>query len=339
MRRRVRASARESSTVVGLAAMRGQYHHDAAQIEAPRNPAVPVELPSVAVFRRVRHRAEIRRRGRGPRASIAVPKSGGQSASAAIGPVGVNDSQADLAIGRRPRSARRGTRRLRRTWSLLRDGPLQFDIRKTGECGVPLLANLDDGGLSVSANRRDDLGGGAGQHCDAGVRRDVGGVEDDPDAISTLDRDEVDDTRAVHEQAHEIPDGSARNQSERHWRAVVETREVLGYRNDQGDRREGERETQFPRVVADSEPERALVAVYDAEPDGARDSRLERPDPEDGELLGHEVADGDQRGDTGEWYQRRTACWFVHRFPITGSCGRRGRGAPLMPGSAANKPR
>jgi hypothetical protein len=44
--------------------------------------------------------------------------------------------------------------------------------------------------------------------------------------------------------------------------------------------------------------------VHDAEPDGARNSRLERPDPQQGNLLGQEVADRYERGETGQRYER-----------------------------------
>ena len=143
----------------------------------------------------MRHRAEVLRRGRGPRATVAVPKSGGQSFRATVRrTVGVDDSQADVTIGRRLRCARRAGRGHRRTESLMRDDALHFDVGEASEGGVPLFADLDDGGLAVSSNRGNDLGSSAGQHHDARVGRYIRRVEHDPDAIGSLDCDEIDDS-------------------------------------------------------------------------------------------------------------------------------------------------
>jgi hypothetical protein len=111
----------------------------------------------------------------------------------------VNDSQAHLAIGRRPRCARRGVRGLGRTESLLRDDPLHFDVR---EAGVPLLAYLDDGSPAVSSNRRNDLyRGGAGS---TPASRTSAALRNDP-PHRALDRDEVDDASASHDRLMRFP--------------------------------------------------------------------------------------------------------------------------------------
>src|SRR5690242_5027083 len=129
MRRRVRASARESSTVVGLAAMRGQYHHDAAQIEAAALTEASLSLLTGAVVAQVRHRAKIRRRGGRPGTTVAVPKPSGETSTASIrSTIRVNDSQIDLAIGHRTRRARRNAHWLRRTNAVLRNHLLNFDV-------------------------------------------------------------------------------------------------------------------------------------------------------------------------------------------------------------------
>jgi len=267
----------------------------------------------------VGHRAKIGGSACRTAGTVAIPESHRQRAARPLRTIGVNDPQLDLTVCDRPRSNRRAGAlargHIRTLPTLTSDYANDLEIGETRQRRGALATRLLDSFKTGSADRCDHHRTRSRKHGNTRIRRGISDVQNNPDAVGSLNRDEVDDPSGRQQQADEIAECAAGNQAQGRRSAFIDAREISRNGDNQRERRECEGEAELEGVIAGGETKRALVVVHDAKPHGTRHGRLERADPQQRNLFRDEVTDRDERRDSSERYQRRAARWFVHRSP------------------------